>query len=55
VTGAFTGIGAAGYDIALNARRGERLEALAEEICLRCGVEDLAITADLVDSAAADH
>ncbi len=60
VTGASAGIGAAfariyashGYDVALTARRGERLTRLAEEIRLRHGVETLAVTADLADPAA---
>lgn len=55
VTGASAGIGAAfarifashGYDVALTARRGERLETLAEEIRLRSGVETLTVAADL--------
>jgi short-subunit dehydrogenase len=63
VTGASAGIGAAfarvyagaGYDVALTARRGERLEALADEIRLRYGVETLTIAADLADPGAADH
>jgi hypothetical protein len=63
VTGASAGIGAAfarvyagaGYDVALTARRGERLESLAEEIRLRFGVEALTIVADLADPTAADH
>jgi short-subunit dehydrogenase len=57
VTGASAGIGAAfariyashGYDVALTARRAERLESLAGEIRLRFGVEALAVSADLVD------
>jgi short-subunit dehydrogenase len=57
VTGASAGIGAAfarifashGYDVALTARRAERLQALGEEIRLRFGVETLAIPADLAD------
>jgi uncharacterized protein len=63
VTGASAGIGQAfarifashGYDIALTARRAERLEQLAEEIRLRYGVETLAIPTDLASSAATDH
>lgn len=55
VTGASAGIGTAfarifashGYDVALTARRGDRLEALAEEISLRFGVETLTVAADL--------
>jgi short-subunit dehydrogenase len=57
VTGASAGIGAAfarilashGYDVALTARRAERLETLAEEIGLRFGVETLTVAADLSD------
>src|SRR5690348_2281620 len=63
ITGASAGIGAAfarifadrGYDLALTARRGDRLKALAEEIELRAGVETLCIEADLSDPAAVDH
>jgi len=55
VTGASAGIGAAfarifashGYDVALTARRADRLETLAEEIRMRSGVETLTIAADL--------
>ncbi len=60
VTGASAGIGAAfarvlarhGYDVALTARRAERLQALAGEISLRDGVEALTIAADLAEPAA---
>ena len=60
VTGASAGIGASfarilashGYDLALTARRGDRLDKLAEEISLRYGVEALSVTADLADPEA---
>ncbi len=63
ITGASAGIGAAfariyashGYDVALTARRTDRLERLAEEVSLRSGVETLTITADLAETGAADH
>ncbi len=62
VTGASAGIGAAfariyasnGYDVALTARRGERLEELAGELSLRYGVEALTIAADLAEPGAVD-
>ena len=55
VTGASAGIGAAfariyashGFDVALTARRADRLEQLSEEIKLRFGVETLVLPADL--------
>ena len=60
VTGASAGIGAAlarvyathGYDLALTARRKDRLETLADEIRLSAGVEVLIVPADLADPAA---
>jgi short-subunit dehydrogenase len=60
VTGASAGIGAAfariyashGYDVALTARRADRLEALAGEIRLRFGVEALTLSADLGEPGA---
>jgi len=60
VTGASAGIGAAfarilashGYDLALTARRIERLDTLAEEIRLRYGVETLTVAADLAEPEA---
>lgn len=63
ITGASAGIGAAfariyagnGYDVALTARRGEKLEALADEIKLRSGVETYTVEADLADPDAADQ
>ncbi|HKP79403.1 MAG TPA: SDR family oxidoreductase [Phenylobacterium sp.] len=63
VTGASAGIGAAfarilashGYDLALTARRIERLDALAEEIRLRYGVEALTVAADLSEPEAPGH
>jgi uncharacterized protein len=60
VTGASAGIGAAfarilashGYDLALTARRIERLDALAEEVRLRYGVQTLTVAADLAEPEA---
>src|SRR5437763_2860724 len=60
VTVASDGIGAAfarilgshGYDLALTARRADRLDKLAEEISLRYGVEALTVAADLAEPEA---
>lgn len=62
ITGASAGIGAAfariyashGYDVALTARRLDRLESLAAEIRMRFGVEAYAISADLADPGGVD-
>jgi short-subunit dehydrogenase len=62
ITGASAGIGAAfariyathGYDVALTARRADRLEKLAGEISLGSGVETLTIAADLAQPGAVD-
>jgi len=62
VTGASAGIGAAfariyashGYDVALTARRTDRLEQVAETLRLRYGVETLVLPADLADTDAVD-
>jgi uncharacterized protein len=60
VTGASAGIGAEfaslyaerGYDLALTARRTERLQTLAEELKVKWGARCLIIGADLADPAA---
>jgi short-subunit dehydrogenase len=57
ITGASSGIGLAfartyaanGWDVALTARRADRLEKLVEEIRLRFGVDAYALPADLAD------
>jgi hypothetical protein len=63
ITGASSGIGAAlarvyashGYDLALTARRADRLHQLADEARLRFGVESLVIPADLARPEAPDE
>jgi hypothetical protein len=63
VTGASSGIGAAsarvfasrGYDVALTARRADRLDALADEIRLRFGVEAFTLPGDLSDPETPDR
>ncbi|MFW5926737.1 MAG: SDR family NAD(P)-dependent oxidoreductase [Wenzhouxiangella sp.] len=57
ITGASAGIGAEyarqmaalGYDLALTARRRDRIEELTEELALEHGIQSLAIPADLAD------
>lgn len=63
ITGASAGIGAAfarlyaghGHDIALTARRADRLELLAEELRRTYGVEVLVLPADLAEPGAVDR
>ena len=63
ITGASAGIGAAfartyashGYDVALTARRTDRLEKLAGEVSLGSGVEVITVAADLAEPGAVDH
>lgn len=60
VTGASSGIGAAfarvyarhGFELALTARRADRLHRLADDLRLRHGVESLVIPDDLADAGA---
>ncbi len=62
ITGASAGLGAAlarefaahGWDLALTARRADRLQALAEELTAAHGVEAFAIPADLAKPGACD-
>ena len=63
ITGASAGIGAAfartyashGYDVALTARRRDRLDTLAAEISLGSGVETIVAPADLSQPGAVDE
>jgi len=60
ITGASAGIGQAlarvyaehGWDLVLTARRSDRLEALADELKLRAGIETIVIPDDLADPQA---
>jgi len=60
ITGASAGIGTAlarefaahGWDLALTARRKDRLNDLAEELKARCGVDSITISADLTKKTA---
>ncbi len=62
ITGASAGIGAAfaslyashGYDLAITARRGDRLNAVADEVRLRYGVEIMILPADLARTDGVD-
>lgn len=63
VTGASAGIGAElartyarhGWDVALTARRADRLEQLAEELRRGCGIAPLILPEDLADPAAPER
>lgn len=63
ITGASAGIGAEfarqyaalGWDVALTARRMERLETLAADLRANHGIDTLAISSDLGTQGAADH
>lgn len=62
ISGASSGIGAAfarslggqGYDLALTARRGDRLHALAEELERTCGANAFVVVQDLSEFGAAE-
>ena len=63
ITGASAGIGQQlarvyaehGWDVALTARRADRLEQLADELKMRAGVETLVLPEDLADPAAPER
>jgi len=63
ITGASSGIGlgfarvyaANGWDVAVTARRGDRLNTLCDEVRLRFGVEAYALPADLSDPATPEN